>query len=259
MNLFKKDVDIFNKRIHEIDFFRGVLIILVVFDHFMWFMNYYIFHYQSSFLTWYWNSDLRFVVRQIVLIAFLFTCGVSCYLSRNNKKRGSILLALAVLVTIATHVLQLLPMFNSRVIAIDINILGVIALSILLFTIFEKFNTKNLMLVTSGLMIFYFFIVVSVRLFPVSEYYPFKTILFNSFDPVKEGYIADYLPLFPYVIALFFGVIFARNFYKERKSLISKRGNWEKPICFLGRHTLIIYIAHEVIFTIIFMLIGLAF
>ena len=38
-----------------------------------------------------------------------------------------------------------------------------------------------------------------------------------------------------------------------------RKGNWEKPICFLGRHTLIIYIAHEVIFTIIFVLLDLIF
>lgn len=248
------DKQAFEKRIHEIDLFRGFLILLVIFDHFLWFMRFYIFK-DSPFLNWYWYSDLRHVVREIVLMAFLFTCGISCYLSRNNKKRGLILLALAVLVTIATHLIQLLPMFANRVVVIDFNILGVISLSILLFAVFEKQSSKNLWILTGGLMLFYFFIVVSIKVIGGGEYLPFRSVLYSPINPIQEAYVGDYLALFPYVIFLFLGVIFARKFYKNKTSLI-KKGNWERPFCFLGRHTLIIYIAHEVIFTLIFMGIG---
>ena len=256
MKLLRINKDAFDKRIHEIDFFRGILICLVIFDHLMWFINYYICHNNSSFLNWYWTSDLRFVVRQIVLMLFLFTCGISCFFSRNNKKRGTLLFILALGVTLVTHLLQLMPMFASRVIAIDINILGVIALSILLFSVFEKQHSKNLILVSAILMLFYFFILLSMKISPDTSYHPFRSILYCSFNPIKAGYVGDYLPLFPYIIFLFLGVVFARRFYFNKTSLIKKKGSWEKPICFLGRHTLIIYIAHEVIFTLVFMLIG---
>ena len=202
------------------------------------------------------SSDLRLVVRQIVLMLFLFTCGISCFLSRNNKKRGALLLALCLFITIATHVIQLMPAFSNRVIAIDFNILGVIALSILTFCIFEKRSSKDVLLVTGGLMLFYFFILLSKKLTYDVEYNAFRSILYCSFNPIKAGYVGDYLPLFPYIIFLFFGVLFARRFYLDKKSIIKKKGNWEKPICFLGRHTLFIYIAHEVIFTLVFMFIG---
>ena len=257
--LIARENEMFDKRIHEIDFFRGILIILVVFDHLLWFINFYIFHRTSDFLNWYWTSDLRMVVRQIVLMAFLFACGISCYLSKNNKRRGFLLLLLCLGITIVTHLIQLMPMFEGRVIAIDFNILGVIAISILLFCCFERFNSKDLLLISGGLMLFYFFLLVNSRLNPVMEYYPFRSILSCDFNPVREGYVGDYLSLFPYVIFLFLGVVFARKFYANKTSLIKKKGNWEKPICFLGRHTLIIYVAHEILFTIIFMLIGLAF
>ena len=247
----------FDKRIHEIDFFRGILIILVIFDHLLWFLNFYIFHGTSGFLNWYWTSELRLTVRQIVLILFLFTCGISCYFSRNNKKRGFLLFLLCVGITIATHLIQLMPIFNGRVITIDFNVLGVIALSILLFCVFQRFNSKDLLLITGGLCLFYFFIVVTLRISTNVEYNPFRSILYCEFNPIKAGYVGDYLPLFPYVIALFFGVLFARRYYSSKASLIQKKRNWEKPICFLGRHTLIIYIAHEVIFTIIFVLLDM--
>ena len=256
MKLFDKDA--FEKRIHEIDLFRGFLILLVIFDHLMWFFNYYIFHNEQAFINWYWTSTLRFVVRQVVLIAFLFTCGLSCHLSRNNKKRGLLLLSLCLAITVVTHLLQLLPMFSNRAVCIDFNILGVICLSILLYVLCEKLSNTNLLLVTGIMMVFYFFIIISERESTGDmTYYPFKSILYVPFNPVREFHVGDYLPLFPYCIALFFGVLFARKYYPTKESLFpNRKGNWEKPICFLGRHTLFIYVAHEILFTLIFMGIG---
>ena len=252
INIVKKEP--FMYRIHEIDFVRGVLMFLVIFDHLMWFINFYIFHNTSGALNWYWSSELRYVVRQAVLMLFLFTCGISCHLSRNNKKRGLMLFALALTVTLLTHIAGLLPFLSDRAVAIDFNILGVIALSILLYVLCQKANSKQLLYITGVLMIFYFFIIVSSRSDSSVVYNPLLSILYCPFNPIKAGYVGDYLPLFPYIIFLFFGVIFARRVYKDKTSVISKKGNWERPICFLGRHTLIIYIAHEIIFTAIFLL-----
>ena len=246
----------FMYRIHEIDFLRGALMLLVIFDHLMWFFNFYIFHNQNNALNWYWSSDLRFVIRQIVLMLFLFTCGVSCHLSRNNKKRGLLLLALTVMITLTTHLIQLLPMFSDRVVIIDFNIIGVIAISILLYCFAEKLNNRDLLYIIGVLMLFYFFIVISIRSYNSTNYNPFIFMIYAPFNPVKAKYVGDYLPLFPYVIFLFLGVLFARKFYSNKESLIVKKGNWEKPICFLGRHTLFVYIAHEIIFTAIFILIS---
>ena len=257
MELIKREKAQFDKRIHEIDLFRGFLILLVIFDHLMWFFNYYIFHNQSGALNWYWQSEARFIVRQVVLMAFLFTCGISCHLSRNNKKRGTLLALLCIGITIATHLLQLIPLFNGRVVIVDFNILGVVALSILLYCIFEKRSNVDLYILVGALFIFYIFLLVGNIGNTDTTYYPFRSILYTNFNLTKEGYVADYLTLFPYVIFLFLGVLFARKYYPNKESLIKHKGNWERAFCFMGRHTLLIYVAHEVLFTLIFMLIGL--
>jgi len=245
------------KRIHELDFFRGILILLVIFDHLMWFVNFYCFKNTQGFINWYWSSTLRKTVREIVLLAFLFTCGISCQLSRNNKKRGLLLLAISIAICALTHVIQLLPIFNNRVVIIDINILGVIALSILLYVACSKLSQKNFNIITGILMVFYAFIVISNKISSDTSYDVLQSVLGLSFNPIKAGLVADYLPLFPYVIALFLGVTFARKFYKEKSSLCPNlKRNFEKPVCFLGRHTLLIYIAHEIVFTLLFMGIG---
>ena len=254
INLFKKGQ--FENRIHEIDLFRGFLIILVIIDHLLWFINNYLFHAEQPFLIWFWTSDLRYILRQIVLIAFLFTCGISCHFSRNNSKRGLLLAALCIAITLVTHLLQLLPVFANRAVSVDFNILGVIALSILIFCLCQNLDSRTLMMIAAIMMVFYVFLLISQRNDTDMTYYPFKSILYVPFNPVVKAYVGDYLPLFPYCIALFIGVIFARQFYPNKESLFKKKGNWEKPICFLGRNTLFIYIAHEVVFTLIFMGLG---
>lgn len=251
----KRKLDAFEKRIHELDLLRGFLIILVMIDHLVWSINFYCFSSTQPFLSAYWSSTFRSVIRQIVLFAFMFTCGISCYLSRNNKKRGLILFFICLAITIATYALQNLSIFNGRVIKIDCNILLVISLSILIFNVFSRLDNKNLWLITGVMMLFYFFILLSEKMNPTVEYDHFRSILTCSFNPIKAGYVADYLPLFPYIIFLFFGAIFGRNFLSKRQNLFKKH-EWERPICFLGRHTLLVYVVHEIVFTLVFMGIG---
>lgn len=251
----KEKIDTFSKRIHELDLFRGFLIILVMVDHLLWFINFYIFKSNEPFLSWFWTSDLRKVLRELVLYSFMFACGISCYLSKNNKKRGLILLGLAFAITVVTHLIQLLPIFSDRVVIIDINIIGVIAIGILLYSLVEKSSNSNILLVIAILIMFNFFIIVKSRISPTNEYNPFLSILNSDINPIKEKFVGDYMPIFPYIIFLFLGGLVAKNLLPKKKEFF-KRGDWERPICFMGRHTLVFYVLHEVIFTLLFMGIG---
>ena len=57
-----------------------------------------------------------------------------------------------------------------------------------------------------------------------------------------------------------FGTFIQPYLYSEKKSLLPKlNGKWNKGLCFIGRHGLIIYILHLVILAVFLMLISAAF
>ena len=270
--------DIFLKRIHEIDFARGFLILLVVIDHLMFnIKSYFIVWFGESnglyqFADFYLNSTARDIIQPICLMLFCFISGISCVFSRNNLKRGLMTTGVALLLTLVTRVTQLIVNSNGGNIdiAIDLNIIGVLGLSMITYALIEKRSYRMIyvLIIFSLLMSSYVNPILRGSLLrlcggwsndrPGVDYGINGTP--NFFMPLFWEYphTADFVPLFPYMMAFFLGAIFSYYFYKEKRtSLISKRGNWERPICFIGRHTFVIYLAHIVVITGIFVLINL--
>lgn len=94
------------KRIWELDFLRGLAIIMMVFDHIMYdfaylpgyFSNFYdvnhpLFNWLNDFARLYWNSTLRFFGREFFVLLFLLISGISFTFSKDNFKRGGKMLA----------------------------------------------------------------------------------------------------------------------------------------------------------------------
>jgi uncharacterized membrane protein len=67
----------------------------------------------------------------------------------------------------------------------------------------------------------------------------------------------DHMPLFPYLGFFFLGAMVSKLTYAKDKKSYFKRYNWERPICFVGRHTLLIYGTHVLIIFGILSLVGL--
>lgn len=85
-------------RFWEIDFLRGICVLLMVFDHFMyclWDLMPEINEMlgTSLFADWrnlaidYWLWGVRTNVRVVVILTFFLLCGISCTLTRGNFKR----------------------------------------------------------------------------------------------------------------------------------------------------------------------------
>ena len=266
----------FETRIHEIDFIRGILICLVVMDH--------IFNFTMNFssgwagaehlqpywalnqaMHFYWDHPVRMVVRWLCLISFCFISGISCAFSKSNSKRALQMVGIWALLFIVTNIIRgalIANNFDTSVTCfrIDFNVIGVLAWSTLLYCFFEKKNWVWLLVVALiGLALHPLCQVLSRTEFGHQTYVPFlwRPYVNGGEIPGSTALMqADHMPLFPYLGFFFLGAMVSKLTYAKDKKSYFKRYNWERPICFIGRHTLIIYGTHVLVIFAVLSLIG---
>ena len=266
----------FETRIHEIDFFRGILICLVVMDHiFNFTMNftsgwvgaehlqpYYAINLAMHF---YWDHPVRMWVRWICLISFCFISGISCAFSKSNSKRAMQMVGIWAILFIVTNIIKgALVSSNLNVgvtdFRIDFNVIGVLGWSTLLYCFFEQKNWKWLLVVgLIGLALHPLCQVLSRTEFGKNTYVPFLWRPYVGDDVIGSKSLAqaDHMPLFPYLGFFFLGAMLSKLTYAKDKKSYFKKYNWERPICFVGRHTLLIYGTHVLVIFGILSLVGL--
>lgn len=281
----EKKLGAFEKRIHEIDFLRGFLILIVVIDHLFYNLGVYggkwgIDWMYGFFRMFYWFGAPRKIIQPVALMAFCFLSGVSSSFSRNNWKRALQMVAFWLIIALGGFILTLLIdnnviTFLNGSLRVDLNIIGVLALSTLLYCIVERRSYKALIasILIGFLLCSYFIPALMNGLSNIcgvinpdratSMHYYFA----NGLEGVPNFYLplfweplnqSDYVPLFPYVLFFFGGALLSYFVYRNKKqSIIKHKGEWERPFCFMGRHSLIIYLSHMFILSGIFMLIDI--
>ena len=234
------------KRIHFLDELRGFAVLCMIFYH--------AFYIIGSFFGAEWaNNFFEFFmpVQPFFAGIFIFLCGVSCSLSKNNLKRGAILLAIALGMTLVTAVIM--PKLGFFDCEIYFGILHFLSVSIIIYAFLSKSVSKLspfagillcavLYAFTSG--------IGSGKL----EYGELLTLnipdnLYQSNILMPFGiysvsfYSADYFPLLPNIFIFFAGVFagihftktgYHEQFYKRRIPFFA----------FLGKKALIIYVIH---------------
>lgn len=220
-------------RIWEIDFLRGVAIILVVGYHLLFDLGEFV--GIPKFLGWSTNlSTVAWTIAQHFFAGlFVLLSGTSSTLTRSNVRRGLRLLAVSFLVTGATY------LFDPTS-AVYFGILQCLAVSMLLYgAVFQKTSAAvNALLgaVVTGL----------AALLPVLK----KALAIRSdwllpFGLPSPSFSSfDYFPLIPWFGVFLIGAALGRSVYAARKSLLP----WRMPANFVnwaGRHSLVIYILHQ--------------
>ena len=183
---------------------------------------------------------------------FIVISGISSRLSHNNTRRGLKLLCVALALTVITVVI--LPLIKIDGAEIYFGILHLLSLSMLIFSAIragcDKINPILGMCLC--ILLYAFTYGVSARYvgFVGIKTFALPDVLYrtNYFMPLgffnSSFYSADYFPLLPHLFMFLAGTflgIYAANgkfpafTYRQRS----------KALCFLGRHALIIYIAHQ--------------
>lgn len=260
----RKRVSPFDKRIHEIDFIRGLLIFLVVFDHIMnrFAFNNEFFPQIIEGCRWYWYSQPRYIVRFFALIGFCFISGVSCAFSRNNWLRAGQMVMFWAVLAVMTNLLQSWGVVDSIDLYIPFNVIGVLAWSTLFYCFIQNKSWRGILaMFLFAFLMAQYFIPWFTRINEIRGVTPHVPAFWEpTYWPGTAGRsYADWMPLFPFMAFFMLGAFASYFLYREKKqSLVPElKRNWEKPICFLGRHTLIIYVLHQIILVPIFMLLNL--
>ena len=196
---------------------------------------------------------------------FMFLAGLSCTLSKNNFKRGLNIFMVANLLSMVLELgSDLIEPFDMH---IWCGILHALGIAIMLFSLYDHFLPKwwqtfiafILLTIVVGFIIPNAYVIdprTDVRSVPsiYPELSPFKDFgeFFENMGKLFIGLVRqgdDYFSPVLVTTAVFGGASVGKTLYKKKKSLLPSwfKGRWGKPICFVGRHTLIIYAAHQVV------------
>ncbi len=229
-------------RVHLIDEIRGLAVIGMVVVHAI--ISVEIFSGRPVDIT---GNILFIFIRQAGGALFIFISGAACRFSKNNLKRGAICFGFAMAVTLVLWLFM-----PSQIILF--GVLHLLGISMMLFALLRKLLDKIPVLV--GLIIciilFTFFYNISLGIlgFPgiVEFRLPYSIHNLNFLFPFGITYpgfsSADYYPLFPWFFAFIAGSYvgiplrdnkFPKFFYKSHLVVLQK----------IGRHSLIVYLAHQ--------------
>jgi uncharacterized membrane protein len=232
-------------RIWEIDFLRGLSIILMIFYHLGYDLNVFcginrILGIGINIFTPGFNIAQFFFAG-----VFIVLCGTSSTLSRSNTRRALKILAVAVVISVVTYI-------YSPSEAIFFGILHCLGVCILVYGLtLEKAGALTCGAV--GVIILGGSVALSAAMRNV-------TVSFNWLLPLgihRVPYAAlDYFPLLPWAGIYMTGVVLGKTVYATRRSLLP--GRWpETFINVAGRHALLIYVIHQPILLAALYLLGL--
>lgn len=229
-------------RFHTIDLIRGFCIISMVLYHFFYDLHY-VFNVQ---LSWF-QSHNTYLWQQSICITFIFIAGISFSFSKNNLKRGFLILFMGMVFSLVTYLIipeQFIVFGILHFIGIACIITALLCpllkkipavigffVFLLLFLITKEINNGYLGFGDIHL------IKVSQKLYTV----PFLSVV--GF-PTKTFFSADYFPIFPWIflyISGFFSWFCISPKVKQAPIFKIKLGF----INFLGRNSLIIYLLHQ--------------
>jgi len=170
-------------RIWELDFLRGIALILMIYFHIIFDMEN-IYGFQVS------TGGINYFIGKFSAILFILLAGISSTLSKNNSKRALKLLVLAMLITLVTH------LYSSEF-GIKFGILHFLGVCILISAVLKKPNAYLLFIFGSVLILLGTY---TARISVSNDYFFILGLTSKSFSS------SDYYPLIPWLGVFLYGL-----------------------------------------------------
>lgn len=212
------------ERFWEIDFVRGIAIILMLVSNVLTDLEY----FHLYILSFNWVIFPRFV-----LSMFVFIAGLSLYISYSRRKEKTHFMLRGIRIFIYGLLTTMVTFFLIPSKFIFFGVLHFLGISIM----FGYFLIPH-----KALSIFLLFL--SLTLYPV--FYNIQDLFLFGIVPMNINTL-DYVSFIPWFSVFLSGVLFSQRFYKNgnRKFLIRCPKNFEKWVCVVGRNSLKIYLIHQ--------------
>lgn len=229
-------------RFWEIDAARGIAVLMMIAFHFLYDLNYFA-GYNFMLSSGFW---LAFACATVII--FLLLVGVSLsisYARAENLARKEIWLKYVrrgIRIFIYGLIITAVTLIAFPGNTIWFGVLHLIGLSIILAIPFLPKRKTALFL---GLA----FIVMGLLLAQSTASFPW--LFWLGFMPANF-YTFDYVPLLPWFGVVLLGLFFGKTFYDNRKPKLPSE--YAKPICWLGRHSLLVYFLHQLVLVAVVML-----
>ena len=269
-------------RIPEIDFLRGLAILLMIFDHLCVDLamlpgilksvasNYSIIGIEpvramAEFGNFCFYEGLPvggFPLRDAAHIlfvgVFVLLSGICCTFSRNNWKRTGILFAFAMIIKLAFFGLGVA--IEDPSMYIYFGMLDSLFIAHLLYCIKDHFSKDKWLDLGIGLY-FVFLCCMLMDSNPVGYADPSDVLphLFRLFIG-QAGAGGDYIRPLPVIALLFIGAFVGKTLYAKKKSYLPGL-RYAEPFGFCGRHSALIYLLHQPLLALIllFVCLGLGY
>jgi uncharacterized membrane protein len=231
------------QRVWELDAFRGICVIGMVFVHFVYDLV-----ELYRFVQWEYPAAFRLLMKGGVF--FLLISGICATLGSRSFRRGLIVFGCGLGVTAVTVGMYLLK-FSGKEIIISFGVLHCLGICMILWPLFRKLPWWTLALLGLAFVgIGFWFDTLQVQqrwLFPLGLCY--------------EGFAAsDYFPLFPNLGWFLLGACLGKTLYREKQTLlpmIPQRNIFVRFFCFCGRNALQIYLIHQPVLAGLFTLVAM--
>lgn len=221
------------KRIWEIDFLRGIAIILMAIFHLAFDLKEF-YSLGFDFPNAFWTG-----LQILVGTMFSTLSGISRSFTRSSLKQGLVTFGYGMFLSAVTY-------FVSPEIYIKFGILHFLGMSMIIYHFMQKIDTRFL-LPLGGL------IVAAGNIF---KKVTVSTTLLFPFGLMDKNFASlDYYPLLPWFGVFLAGVFIGRVIYKEKKSLF-KFEIRNDFLSLLGRHSLSVYLTHQPMILVILYLLN---